>query len=790
MDRSKSLRITLIILIIAGVMTIVWSFLSRRQEAVVVSKAEILSPEISRRSTKFEYTEHTRGRTVFKVYAETSIETVSKVHTLKDVNLAYYDETGKPSDVISGREAVYRIDEKQIEFSGDARIQLANGTEVFSDRVSADLNREIVMIDENFRFQRGEITGSGRGLIYLIPQREIRIEKGLQLVLPSGPHDVKARAPRALYRVSEQVIELIGNAAISGPDTGLTADQIALFLTEEHRIQKILSSGHAGLRSGSVKSFSGQAINVFFEPDSERMKYFEVLGGAPEMTSKRAVYRERVEGRVALLEADRITAVPRQDRRTERLLLKRFTAQGEVLFSSPALGIEEAHSDEMEGAFFESGEHLEQLDLRGQVSVRRKRKGSKAPVEEELHSDMLSLRLHKDGVLEHARAGGNVDLKVNFPEGNRHLFAREFVEVEYSGGLPERVVSRGDCRMESILPGERNVLKAPLIHIRYRQRLLHGILAEGGVTLESVEQGKTRYTTSERLKVSYQAGKIDKAVQSGNFRLREGDPATIETIDLRSDQAVFDPEIQRITMTGERSPVLRLGDANSNSGVAVETITLRFELDRKTGEMFAFGRVRSSVREEDGSIIITSGRMQSDPETGWVSYFVNPRIIQQSNSIAGKIVRYNHRDHELVVEGEVESSFMQGSETHWKRYWVEANHLVYKRSQLRARYEGQVRIETEDLVVNAPFVEFVFEPTNPNQIQEIIAWGGVQITEENREAKGNRAVHYPSEEKVVLTGDPAQVVEIKRGKAVGRQLTFYIGEERLLVENPSAPQEP
>jgi hypothetical protein len=66
----------------------------------------------------------------------------------------------------------------------------------------------------------------------------------------------------------------------------------------------------------------------------------------------------------------------------------------------------------------------------------------------------------------------------------------------------------------------------------------------------------------------------------------------------------------------------------------------------------------------------------------------------------------------------------------------------------------------------------------------------VQIFQEDRTAEGDRAVHYPLQNKVVLTGDPAQVVELDSGRVAGRQLTFYLGDEKILVEGYSASVTP
>ena len=773
--------------IFLGGVAIVWSFLSRRQQGVAIPQAKILAPDISRQSTKFEYTEHKRGRPVFRIYAETSTETVSKVHTLKDVSLTYFDESGKPSDTISGRNATYRIDDKQVEFSGDTRIQLADGTEVFSEQVSADLHQEIATIEQDFRFKRGNVQGNGKSLIYRFPQREIQVEGGLHVLGWSQARPTEATALQGTYHLSKRVVTLVSGALITSGDIHLKANQISLFLTEEHQIQRILSSGEAELQAAPLKSFSGHHINVFFDTGSQSLEYFEILGETQASFYDRASYSERVEGSNYLIEADRIVAVPEQVRETEELLLKRFTAQGDVRLKSITWGIQEARSAEMQGEFFEDGEHLRQLDLRGQVSVTR----GAAPQglgQEQLSSRTLTLQFEPDQVLKEAKAAGDVELILNLPEGQRRLVATEFVEVHYQEGLPERIVSKGDCQLESVGPGEKESLQAPLIEIRYRQGLLDNIIAQPGVKLESEHQGEASYTTSDRLEVVYHNGKIKEVVQSGNFHFWEGDAAGL---DLRSDRALFDPTTQKIIATGEELSVLRTVSANSSAqGSVIETVAQRFELDRITNEVLAKGQIRSFLREEDTSTVITSGRMQADSQTGWVQYSVHPRIVQGANSIRGKIVRYNHQDHQLLVEGDVKSSLIQGDLENGRRYSIEAERLVYKRLQRRANYQGEVHLQTDDMLLVAPFMELVFESTDGDQLQEIVAWGGVQITEGNRRAEGSRVVHYPLEKKVVLTGSPAQVVEIQKGKAAGRQLTFYLGDEKLLIEGRSTPEKP
>ena len=722
---------------------------------------------------------------MFTVYAETSTQTVSQVHTLQNVTFTYYDEGEEPSDVISAQEAVYRIPEKQIEFSGNATIQLADGTEVFSDQVRADLVQESVVIQRSFRFTKGNIEGNGESLVYRFPHRELQVEKGVRLLTDSESGPIVGTASQAVYLLSEGKITLMGEARISGGGTDLKADQMIVFLTPESRIQKILSSGRAHLEAAASKSLSGHQINVFFDSAAGRFDLVEVLSQQPR-TAERAVYSEQVPGRSYFLEANQIFVFPNRAGTLQGLFLEKFTAQGEVRFHSPTLGIEESSSNQMEGQLSENGEHLRQLDFRGQVSITR-RPDSQASTEEKLGSEALSLRFGPTQEIEQARATGNVDLRLDSAQGYRHLSARESVDVSYLEGTPQRIVSRGDSRMERVSPDQKSVLNAPLIDIRYLRGLLDNLMAQGGVTLESNDKGKARYTSSQRLEVSYQDQKMERAIQSGHFHFWEGTPATI---DVQSDQAVYDPESQRVTMTGQ-SPILKLMGKNSGAGASpMETVAERLEVDRQTGEVSAAWQVRSFLREEDSPIVITAGRMQADPETGWINYFSNPRIVQQSNSITGNTIRYNYREQQLVVEETVESFLIQESPTEEKVYKVKADRLLYKRADLRARYEGNVRVSTEDLIIDAPFVDFFFATADQNQLQEIVAWGGVEIIQGDRSAQGDQGVHFPIEDKIVLTGDPARVVDSNKDMVTGRQLTFFIGDERLLIENPSAHETP
>ncbi len=785
MDIRRSIRIALILVIGTGMVAILWSFLSRHSGGMATLTKQFLSPDISSRTIRFEYVEHKKGRTIFQVSADTSTEFSAGVHTLKEVKLTRFDETGQSSDSISGQRAIYKITEKHIEFSGDVEIQLADNTQVFSDQVEADLDAEVVLIKGSFRFQRGEVLGRGESLVYRIPERTIQIDGRFECAVSTSDGRVEAEALQAFYFLSERRLELRGKANIFAPERRLTAGKMVIFLATDWQIEKIASSEQPELHSDS-QSFSGEQINAFLDPNSKRLRYVEVLGRQGNSKSpfeSRATYKDEAEGRSCHLEAERIIAVPEVGDRT--LSLGQFTAYEDVLFRSSSLGIEEARTDNLTASFYQERRDLNSLHLRGPHSLIR-RVDDQTSFMEQVQSDLLSVKFLPGQVIDQVTAMGNVSARLNRGDSNQYLSARNSLKIDYQNGKLERVHGLGDCVLERVKAGEKNIFRAPWIDVEYRQGIVHKARAEGGVEVELQEGGSIKHATSQRLDVSYRKGEMFEAVQSGDFHFWEH--SQLSKLDLRSDQAVYHPETQLVEIIGKRN-VLR-SEGLSLDGSETETVAERFIIHRGTGEILGLGKVKTILVGKDAPVVITAGRMEADPKTGWVRYSEKPRILQQGNSITGQWVRFNNQDQQLIVENKVQSSLGKSANKDPQEYWIGANRLIYNHQNKRALYEGNVRIRSELFSAGSQFVEIIFASNDMSRLHQIESWGEVEITEMDRKARGNRAVYYPAEKKVVITGDYAQVIEPKKGKAWGRQVTFYLGKDQVFIEGPLPQSEP
>ena len=125
---------------------------------------------------------------------------------------------------------------------------------------------------------------------------------------------------------------------------------------------------------------------------------------------------------------------------------------------------------------------------------------------------------------------------------------------------------------------------------------------------------------SEHLKVIYEEGLMEKAIQSGNFRFLSLNPIKIS---LESERAVFSPKTKMIEITGKDAPVLKIGGIEG----LYETVADQFSLNQDTGNIWAFGNVKSLLHGKGEPTVITSERMQVVSESGWIEYMSNPRMV-------------------------------------------------------------------------------------------------------------------------------------------------------------------
>jgi lipopolysaccharide export system protein LptA len=68
----------------------------------------------------------------------------------------------------------------------------------------------------------------------------------------------------------------------------------------------------------------------------------------------------------------------------------------------------------------------------------------------------------------------------------------------------------------------------------------------------------------------------------------------------------------------------------------------------------------------------------------------------------------------------------------------------------------------------------------------MVAQGNVVVTQPNRHADGQTLVYTAADDKFVLTGGPPSIFDAEQGKITGVSLTFFRGDDRVLVDGEAS----
>jgi lipopolysaccharide export system protein LptA len=118
--------------------------------------------------------------------------------------------------------------------------------------------------------------------------------------------------------------------------------------------------------------------------------------------------------------------------------------------------------------------------------------------------------------------------------------------------------------------------------------------------------------------------------------------------------------------------------------------------------------------------------------------------------------------------------------------------LTYADAERLAHYEGGVVAKGSSFTSSSSTLDVYLVPrsqtsssqllTGPGQLDHMVAKGNVVVQQPSRRAEGQTLVYTAAEDKFVLTGGPPSIFDAERGKITGVSLTFFRGDDRVLVE--------
>ncbi len=347
---------------------------------------------------------------------------------------------------------------------------------------------------------------------------------------------------------------------------------------------------------------------------------------------------------------------------------------------------------------------------------------------------------------------------------------------------------------------------------------------------------KKRRLNGERLTIQYAAGNMVESVRAVDVTTRTENPKkdgkiSVATTRSKDLLAGFDPVTGQTTKIEQwpdfeyEEGTLRARAAMATLDSVTETITLNgagrlwdetgstsadlIVLQQATGDMSASGHVASTrlpdakAKSPDGmldarqSLQARAGKMTTTDKNQSIRYEGDVLMWQGGSRLRGKSILIDRAGDRLTATGDVmtlipddrsgSNKIKPGATT------VRAASMVYSDKEKLAYYSGGVGLERPNLDMKSRQLRVWFrDETNSkgskdSKLDRMFADGAVVVVElgpkASKTGSSEHGEYYPEEERMVLTGGNPLVTDKKRGTTRGTEITWLVGEDRLIVDN-------
>ena len=373
------------------------------------------------------------------------------------------------------------------------------------------------------------------------------------------------------------------------------------------------------------------------------------------------------------------------------------------------------------------------------------------------------------------------------------------------GNLLKRAQTSGAAKITirpaTSSPGQETLITAGKFTGRFDQfgqlSSVHGA-PNGRIVNEN--PGQTgQVSTSDTLDASFRTGVgIESIVQQGRVFYVDDERKAW------ADHARYTPADQMLFLTG--SP--RVIDGSST------TTAHTMRMNRATGDAFAEGDIRSTYSElkeqPNGALLassspihVTSRSMTGHRSSAVAVYTGDARLWQDANLVKAPTIEFDRDHRSMVAEGSptqpVSTTLVQvdknGKVT---PVAITSAQLTYTDSERKAHFDGGVEAKGSDAIITSVQADVFLQPREqgsnnqplegPGKIDHIIAREHVVMTQPTRRGTGDNLVYTAADDKFVLTGGPPSIFDAERGRTTGVSLTFFRGDDRVLVEgNDTSP---
>jgi lipopolysaccharide export system protein LptA len=263
-----------------------------------------------------------------------------------------------------------------------------------------------------------------------------------------------------------------------------------------------------------------------------------------------------------------------------------------------------------------------------------------------------------------------------------------------------------------------------------------------------------------------------------------------------AERGVLDRATDTLTLSGGA----RVVDAQSRTSAA----NLSFQ--QRSGEIRGSGGVRTtySAGGRDAAINlaphaahISADRLLANRDSGRAVYSGHARLWQGDAVIEAEEMELFREERKLEARGRVQallpqsdaSASAKAAKPGFVMWRIRAARLAYWSSESRAKLEEDAWAQSRLGEIRARNIELFFSAPSggAQQLERGIATGGVTVlassVPDQRRGISERAEYTAAEGKFVLSGGKPTLFDPVLGSTSGRQLTFFLADDKILVES-------
>jgi lipopolysaccharide export system protein LptA len=309
-------------------------------------------------------------------------------------------------------------------------------------------------------------------------------------------------------------------------------------------------------------------------------------------------------------------------------------------------------------------------------------------------------------------------------------------------------------------------------------------------TEPAVRGGTVQTTSSQDLLAKFdpKTGEMVEVEQWGDFRYREGDRQA------RSERGAMEQQKNRIRLSGAARVWDRTGSTDADT----------IEIDERAGSTHSNGNVRT-IREPERAgeerIRGSADEVVTTSNNARIRYQGQAVLWQGENRLSAKAIDIDRPGRLLKATGDV--IHVMKEKANGGATEVRAQTMLYRDADKVSFYDGGTRLTQPGLVVKSQKLRGYLreasseeaEATVPgSSLDRAFAEGAVEIVEtrgeRNRTGRGDVAEYYAADNRVILEGPAAELVETSPGVQPtvtrGQKLSWSGNTDKLLVDGTPA----